>query len=64
MTDLDAIRESLERIAKALEDLVRLETRKVGSAKKIFDGAARQQRELRQNLQLVNPDEPTEGTPE
>ena len=64
VTDLDVIRAALERIGKALERLVALEERKVGSAKKILDVAARQQRELRQNLQLVSPDEPTEEAPE
>ena len=60
MTDLDAIREPLERIAVALEKLAALEERKAESAKKIADLATRHQRELRQNLQLVDRDAPVD----
>ncbi len=61
MTDLDAVREPLERIAAALEDLVRLATREVESARKIHDLATRHERELRRNLQqLVDRDVPAE----
>ena len=60
MTDLDAIREPLERIAVALERLVALEERKAGSAKKVSDLAECHQRELRQNLQLVDRDTPVD----
>ena len=50
-------RESLERIAIALERLVALEERKVQGAKKVLNIAARQQRELdgRPNLELTKP---------
>lgn len=60
MTDLDAIREPLGRIAVALEKLAALEERKAESAKKIADLATRHQRELRQNLQLVDRDAPVD----
>lgn len=42
---MSAIRESLERIATALERLVALETRKAGAGTKVLDIATRQQRE-------------------
>ena len=43
---MSAIRDSLNRIAEALERLVALEERKVQAGKKVLDIAARQQCEL------------------
>ena len=57
-TPLDAQVEALQRIAKALETLVLIETRKAGGGAKVLEIAERQRHELtgRPVVELVEPE--------